>query len=360
MTVQWTSEKLNELLSRFLKSTENDQNIETHLLDWESDAGGPLKLHLASDGLNINEKLWVEKQFKALIAAEFTSVELVVNFRRSKAAKDDGPVKPEKKNAFGLKLRQKQIPGVREVIAVASGKGGVGKSTVSVNLAVSLARQGKKVGILDADIYGPSVPAMLNLKGAMAVNDSNQLVPKIAHGVKSVSFGFLSDSYNPVIWRGPMISKALRQMAFQADWGELDYLIVDLPPGTGDIQMELIETVSLKAAVIVTTPQNIALLDAHKALSMFEKLNIPVLGVVENMSYFECSNCGTKEEIFGSDMAKFSKERETRLICRLPLQSAIRRRGDTGEPACLSDNEAIRKPFETLAECVIDADFYLK
>ena len=188
---------------------------------------------------------------------------------------------------------------IRNIIAVASGKGGVGKSTTAVNLALALARDGARVGMLDADIYGPSIPRMLGVKG-QPETDGKRIIPHQAHGLKVMSMGFLVDEETPMIWRGPMVTSALQQMLGESEWGELDYLIIDLPPGTGDIQLTLVQKVPVAGAVIVTTPQDIALLDARKALQMFRKLDVPVLGVVENMSTHICSQCGHEEPIFGS------------------------------------------------------------
>ena len=193
------------------------------------------------------------------------------------------------------------VPGVRNIIAVASGKGGVGKSTVAVNLALALAAEGATVGILDADIYGPSQPMMLGFQGQRPTSpDGKTLEPMVAHGVQAMSIGFLIDMEQPMVWRGPMVTQALEQLLRDTHWKDLDYLVVDMPPGTGDIQLTLAQKVPVTGAVIVTTPQDIALLDARKGLKMFEKVNVPILGIVENMSTHVCSNCGHEEHIFGA------------------------------------------------------------
>jgi ATP-binding protein involved in chromosome partitioning len=195
----------------------------------------------------------------------------------------------------GVKL----VPGVKNIVAVASGKGGVGKSTTAVNLALALAAEGAKVGVLDADIYGPSQPMMLGISGRPQSNDGKTLEPMEAYGVQAMSIGFLIDTDTPMVWRGPMVTQALEQLLKDTNWREVDYLIVDMPPGTGDIQLTLSQKVPVTGAVIVTTPQDIALLDARKGLKMFEKVGVPIVGIVENMSIHICSNCGFAEHIFG-------------------------------------------------------------
>ena len=198
----------------------------------------------------------------------------------------------------------KLIPGVKNIVAVASGKGGVGKSTTAVNLALALAAEGARVGILDADIYGPSQPQMLGIKGQPESKDGKTIEPMEAHGIQAMSIGFMAGEDTPMVWRGPMVTQALQQLLKDTNWRDLDYLIVDMPPGTGDIQLTLAQQVPVTGAVIVTTPQDIALLDARKGLKMFEKVGIPILGIVENMSTHICSNCGHEEHIFGHSSAK--------------------------------------------------------
>ena len=312
-----------------------------------------LLIKMASDGLSLVQKLTIERGLKSVLPTQ----KVEVRFKREKQLPDtpahNGPAPlPEKTSPFGLKISKRASPGVTEVIVVASGKGGVGKSTVSVNLAVALAASGARVGILDADIYGPSVPLMLGLAGQMPVTEGDKLMPLMAHGVKAVSFGFLTDTEQPVIWRGPLVSKAFQQLCYDVNWGELDYLVIDLPPGTGDIQLALIETLPVHAALIVTTPQNVALLDAHKALTMFEKLDVPVLGLVENMSEFVCQNCGHHEPIFASGGGDLmAKTRNLPLLAHVPLAAPVRAGGDCGQPVALSDG-ALGEPFRKLAAIV--------
>jgi ATP-binding protein involved in chromosome partitioning len=228
---------------------------------------------------------------------------------------------------------------IRNIIAVASGKGGVGKSTTAVNLALALARDGASVGILDADIYGPSIPRMMGVSGRPDV-DGKRIIPKMAHGLQVMSIGFLVEEETPMIWRGPMVTSALQQLLGETNWGDLDYLVIDLPPGTGDIQLTLSQKVPVSGAVIVTTPQDIALLDARKALQMFRKVGVPVIGVVENMSTHKCSQCGFEEPIFGSGGGEsMAGEYDIPLLGQLPLAMEIRSSLDKGEPTVVSAKE---------------------
>jgi ATP-binding protein involved in chromosome partitioning len=228
------------------------------------------------------------------------------------------------------------LPGVKNTIAIASGKGGVGKSTVAVNLAVALAKDGASVGLIDADIYGPSIPLMLGLNDKPKVyqaENSVKMIPLENHGIKFMSIGLLVDDKAPIIWRGPMASGAIKQFMTDVDWGELDYLIFDLPPGTGDIQLTLVQTIPLTGAVIVTTPQEVSLIDARKALKMFERVNVPILGVVENMSYFIAPDTGNKYDIFGSGGGeRICQELNTTLLGGIPIDPRIRQGGDNGIP----------------------------
>ena len=234
----------------------------------------------------------------------------------------------------GIKL----VAGVKNIIAVASGKGGVGKSTTAVNLALALAAEGANVGLLDADIYGPSQPQMLGISGRPESADGKSLEPIRAHGLQAMSIGFLVDQETPMVWRGPMVTQALQQLLNETRWKDLDYLIVDMPPGTGDIQLTLAQQVPVTGAVIVTTPQDIALLDARKGLKMFEKVGVPILGIVENMSMHICSNCGHAEEIFGSGGgARMASDYSVELLGQLPLDMAIRQQVDSGRPTVVAD-----------------------
>jgi ATP-binding protein involved in chromosome partitioning len=232
------------------------------------------------------------------------------------------------------------LPKVKNIVAVASGKGGVGKSTTTVNLALALAAEGARVGILDADIYGPSQPMMMGIQGRPESADGQTMEPMENYGVQVMSIGFLIEADNPMIWRGPMATQALEQLLRQTNWADLDYLIVDMPPGTGDIQLTLSQKVPLTGAVIVTTPQDIALLDARKGLKMFEKVGVPILGVVENMAVHVCSNCGHAEHIFGAEGGKkMAAEYGVDYLGALPLAMGIREQADSGHPTVVSDPE---------------------
>ncbi|HVO47981.1 MAG TPA: iron-sulfur cluster carrier protein ApbC [Steroidobacteraceae bacterium] len=238
----------------------------------------------------------------------------------------------------------KPLAQIKNVVAVASGKGGVGKSTVAVNLALAWSAQGARVGLLDADIYGPSQPLMLGLEGQRPTStDGKHLQPLQAHGITTMSIGFLVDAEQPMVWRGPMVTQALTQLLSETHWGALDYLVVDMPPGTGDIQLTLAQRVPVAGAIIVTTPQDIALADARKGLKMFEKVSVPVLGIVENMSTHICSNCGHEEHIFGAGGgARMAAQYGIRLLGELPLDSRIREEADGGRPTVIAAPDSPR------------------
>ncbi|MEZ0231296.1 MAG: iron-sulfur cluster carrier protein ApbC [Methylophilaceae bacterium] len=246
------------------------------------------------------------------------------------------------------------IPNVKNIIAVASGKGGVGKSTTAVNLALALAAEGAQVGILDADIYGPSQPQMLGISGRPDSTDGKSIEPMQSHGIQAMSIGFLVDTDTPMVWRGPMVVGALEQLLRDTRWKDLDYLVVDLPPGTGDIQLTLSQKVPVTGAVIVTTPQDIALLDARKGLKMFEKVGIPILGIVENMSTHICSNCGHEEHIFGAGGAEvMSKDYNVDLLGSLPLDIRIREQTDNGKPTVIAEPDSqIAHTYKKIARTI--------
>jgi ATP-binding protein involved in chromosome partitioning len=244
------------------------------------------------------------------------------------------------------------IEGIKYKIAVASGKGGVGKSTVANNLAVALRAQGQTVGLLDADIYGPSQQMMLGIEGRPMIDERDEkIIPMERHGVKTMSLGLITDPDTPVIWRGPMVMKALEQFLGDVRWGELDYMIIDLPPGTGDAQLTLTQRVPLDGAIIVTTPQDVALIDARKGLAMFRKVNVPVLGIVENMSYFICNHCGEREEIFGHGGGRKTAEMlGVPFLGEIPLDAKVVVGGDTGEPIVIAHpHSAVTHAFTDLA-----------
>jgi ATP-binding protein involved in chromosome partitioning len=250
----------------------------------------------------------------------------------------------------GVKL----VPGVKNIVAVASGKGGVGKSTTAVNLALALAAEGASVGLLDADIYGPSQPMMLGIAGRPESKDGKTLEPMEAYGLQAMSIGFLIDADTPMVWRGPMVTQALEQLLKDTNWRELDFLVVDMPPGTGDIQLTLSQKVPVTGAVIVTTPQDIALLDAKKGLKMFEKVGVPIVGIIENMSIHVCSNCGHAEHIFGEGGAqRMCADYNVPFLGGLPLDIRIREQADSGRPSVVADPEgAIAQIYKGIARKV--------
>ncbi len=264
------------------------------------------------------------QQIRDLFAGEFARVDVQIRWRAPKAATINN---------------QNTVAGVKNIIAVASGKGGVGKSTTAVNIALALAGQGARVGILDADIYGPSQALMLGVADQRPeMHSANRMKPVMAHGLQMISMGNLVTETTPVVWRGPMVSGALQQLLNQTHWDEVDYLFVDMPPGTGDIQLTLSQAVPVSGAVIVTTPQDIALLDARKGIEMFRKVNIPVLGVVENMSLHTCTNCGHEEAIFGTAGGeRLAAQYQVELLGRLPLQMSICEQTDSGTPPLVAE-----------------------
>ena len=240
--------------------------------------------------------------------------------------------------AHSVQKNLKPMENIKNVLAVASGKGGVGKSTTAINLALALSEEGANVGVLDADIYGPSQPRMLGISGQPESQDGKSLEPMTSHGLQAMSIGFLIDEETPMIWRGPMVTQALEQLLGDTRWRGLDYLVVDLPPGTGDVQLTLAQKIPVSGAIIVTTPQDIALLDARKGLKMFRKVEVPVLGVVENMSLHICSQCGHEEPIFGAGGGEsLARESDVELLGQLPLDRRIREETDSGKPTVVAE-----------------------
>ncbi|MBC6959196.1 MAG: iron-sulfur cluster carrier protein ApbC [Lautropia sp.] len=243
--------------------------------------------------------------------------------------------------AHSVQRGVKTLPGVKNIIAVASGKGGVGKSTTAVNLALALAAEGASVGMLDADIYGPSQPTMLGITGRPESRDGKTLEPMEGHGIQASSIGFMIDLDTPMVWRGPMVTQALEQLLRDTNWRDLDYLVVDMPPGTGDIHLTLAQKIPVTGAIIVTTPQDIALIDARKGLKMFEKVGVPILGIVENMAIHVCSNCGHAEHIFGEGGGeRMAKEYDIEYLGGLPLDIRIREQADSGKPTVVADPDS--------------------
>ncbi len=270
-------------------------------------------------------------------------------------------IQPIKKEA-DMPKQNKVLPNVKNIIAIASGKGGVGKSTITANLAVALAKKGYKVGLVDADIYGPSMPMMFNVEEEkpmpVEINGKNLIQPIESHGVKLLSIGFFANTDQAVVWRGPMATRALTQLFTEANWGELDYMLIDLPPGTGDIHLSLVQTVPVTGAVIVSTPQNVALIDARKAVGMFklEQINVPVLGFIENMAYFTPAELPeNKYYIFGKEGVKNLAEKfNLPLLGEIPLVQSVREAGDAGRPAVMQENTPQSKAFMDFADNVIN------
>ena len=272
-----------------------------------------------------------------------------------KRPQNKAPIKGMANNGMqphGGPIKLAPIKGVTHIIAVASGKGGVGKSTVASNLAVGLRRRGHEVGLVDADIYGPSLPTMMNIQGRPLATPENKIIPLEAYGVKCMSIGFLVDPEEPVIWRGPMVMGVVKQFLQEVAWGELDFLLVDLPPGTGDAQLTLIQAVPISGSIIVTTPQDVAVMDAVRGIEMFRKLQVPVLGIVENMSWLSLPD-GTRMEPFGSGGGKRTAEKyDVPLIAQIPLCPAIRAGGDAGRPALANEDTPESQSFESVLDAV--------
>ncbi|KGU33355.1 ATP-binding protein [Candida albicans P75063] len=259
------------------------------------------------------------------------------------------------KASKGLPIRQK-IPNVSNIILISSAKGGVGKSTVSVNTALALNSLGKKVGILDADIFGPSIPKLMNLKGEPRLSSSGKLLPLSNYGVQTMSMGYLIDEKQAITWRGLMVMKALQQLLFEVEWSPIDYLVVDMPPGTGDTQLSIGQLLQITGAIIVSTPQDIALIDAVKGITMFNKINIPLIGMVQNMSHFICPNCKHESHIFKNKGAeRVALENNLKVLSSIPLNEEICVQSDVGKPIVISDpNSEIAKPYFDIAKAIVD------
>ena len=327
------------------------------------------KIRFYSDGLVLDQKETMEKFLQESLAKmdpALVGKTVIYMERKNKSTPQASPTKPQasqsppkptsSESQAGGMYQPKRLSQVKYILAVASGKGGVGKSTVSVNLATALSQQGYQVGLLDADIYGPSIPMMLGINEDPKVNAQNKIVPVVKNDIKVMSFGFFAGEESAVIWRGPMVMKALQQFFFDVDWGECDFLVIDLPPGTGDAQLTLIQSLQIDGAIIVTTPQNVALLDAYKAVAMFQKTNVPILGAVENMSTFHCPACSVETKIFGSGGAdKLQQRFSLPILGHVPLEAQIREAGDSGNPLARQSGHPIRIRFSEIAEKVVHA-----
>jgi len=290
------------------------------------------------------------------IGVEAVQIVMTGHSAPSKPAAPAGEAPPDLKPQKTAPAGPQPVPGVDRILAIASGKGGVGKSTVSANLAVALAQQGRRVGLLDADVYGPSQPRMLGITGRPASPDGTTILPLRNHGVTSMSIGYMTNDDQAVVWRGPMLMGALQQMMTQVQWGALDVLIVDLPPGTGDVQMTLGQKFKVDGAVVVSTPQDIALIDARKGLDMFNQMNIPVVGMIENMSTHICSNCGHEEHLFGhGGVASEAEKLGIDLLAEVPLHMSIRQAADGGAPIVASAPDSPQaEVFRTIAAALVE------
>jgi ATP-binding protein involved in chromosome partitioning len=339
-------DQVNELIKKVLNPQTGKSLVEEDRIVDTEENEGKVTITYRRDGISPIEKRQIEKSFYDVLADTVATENLLIKTvsQRSedvyKAVNKSTPQQqPAQENASikvgheGIK-KKKRVPGVKNVICVASGKGGVGKSTFSVNLSVTLKNKGYKVGLIDADIYGPSIPLMLGSKNIKPKSNSDKkIIPIEAHGIKFISFGLFINEDDPVIWRGPMLGGVLNQFLFDVAWDDLDYLIIDLPPGTGDIQLSMVQNTEVDGSIIISTPQDVALLDAVKGLQMFKKLELPIIGLVENMSYFICDECDKRHNIFGNQgVLKASQKLDLDLLGEIPLESRLRLESDRGNP----------------------------
>jgi len=361
-----TKERVREQLSRVPGPDGQGDLVSLNLVSeiYVSDGRVAFSITVPADRAHTLEPMRkrAEDDVRAIPGVERVMVALTAEKAAGQAHASGGaprrpsPPPPGPKAAPPQGGRSGPLPGIRSVVAVASGKGGVGKSTTAVNLAFALAGQGLSVGILDADIYGPSMPRLLGLTRKPETVGGNKLKPLEAHGVKVMSIGFLVDPEAPMIWRGPMVVSALTQMLRDVEWGTLDVLVVDMPPGTGDTQLTLAQNVPLAGAVIVSTPQDLALIDARKGLAMFQKVDVPILGIVENMSHFVCPHCGERSDIFGTGGARHEAEKVgVRFLGEIPLHMAIREHSDGGTPIVVAEPDSPQaRAFRHVAEGVLE------
>ena len=339
----------NKILQSIFEFTKNYKDpANNNALDQKNS-----NIQLVEKDGNVNIILSVTNQYledyqklAVIFKDELVKLEGILSINVALTAENQETTSKKSENRFQIDAK--------DIIAVASGKGGVGKSTFAVNLAVAMSELGKKVGILDADIYGPSVPRMMGISGKPEVSQNKKLIPLENYGIKCMSIGFLVSEETPTIWRGPMIMKALEQMFNGAEWGQLDYLIIDLPPGTGDAQITLAQNSKLSGSIIISTPQDVALTDARKGINMFKKVNVPILGLVENMSYFICDNCNEKHFIFANNGAKKEAEKfQIPFLGSLPIDKELRIQSDEGRPACIDKPDGnIAKQYLEIAKSI--------
>jgi len=342
-------EEILELLKQVHIQGKNNNVVEAGVIKdvkAKSDVfGKKIEIDAVIDSPAVHIRKKLEDDITAALAKDFGDVDTKINVK---------VVIPESE-------KEKPLKKIKNIIAVASGKGGVGKSTVTANLATSLAQMGFKVAILDTDVYGPSIPLMFGTQGerprATKVGDKTMIIPVEAHGVKNMSIGYFARPDQAVIWRGSMANSAINQMVFDTDWGELDFMLIDLPPGTGDIQLSVMQTLPVTGAVVVTTPQNVAIVDVKKSIDMFKNptINVPVLGIVENMSYFTPEECPeNKYYIFGKDGGKYlADDLDVKFLGEIPLVQSVRESGDFGRPAALQENTPTQKAFENITKNVV-------
>ncbi len=349
MSKKLNKEEILELLKQVHIQGKNTNVVEAGVIKdvkAKSDVfGKKIEIDAVIDSPAVHIRKKLEDDITAALAKDFGDVDTKINVK---------VVIPESE-------KEKPLKKIKNIIAVASGKGGVGKSTVTANLATSLAQMGFKVAILDTDVYGPSIPLMFGTQGerprATKVGDKTMIIPVEAHGVKNMSIGYFARPDQAVIWRGSMANSAINQMVFDTDWGELDFMLIDLPPGTGDIQLSVMQTLPVTGAVVVTTPQNVAIVDVKKSIDMFKNptINVPVLGIVENMSYFTPEECpDNKYYIFGKDGGKYlADDLGVKFLGEIPLVQSVRESGDFGRPAALQDNTPTQKAFDEITKNVV-------
>ncbi|MBV1867953.1 MAG: Mrp/NBP35 family ATP-binding protein [Marinosulfonomonas sp.] len=348
-----TAETVTNALKSVIDPVTGKDIVTTNMMRALTVKGGDVHFVLEVDPARAKQlepvRLEAEARVKAL--AGVTSVSVVMTAHSAPTAPPD--LKPAGRPKPSAPAK---IPGVDRIIAIASGKGGVGKSTVSANLACTLAAEGRRVGLLDADVFGPSQPRMMGVSGRPGSADGKRILPMHNHGVTMMSMGLMVGEGQAVVWRGPMLMSALQQMLMQVEWGALDVLIVDLPPGTGDVQLTLAQKAQLDGAIIVSTPQDVALLDARKGIEMFDKVKIPIIGMIENMSTHICSNCGHEEHLFGhGGVAKEAAKLDVPLLAEIPLHLDIRVASDSGEPIVVAKpDSASAGAFRQIAKTLID------